>query len=148
MIDDDRRKRDNLDAIARLVNDILNKILDPRFNSLNSDENKTFNFSITVGPEGISYPNSDLFDPSLDSLNLDPLVEVSDIGADIVITAELPGIQKKDLHLTANHDLVLISSRDEELPYHSEVELECEIDPESGTAAFKNGVLELRFKKV
>ncbi|MEM4564169.1 MAG: Hsp20 family protein, partial [Desulfurococcaceae archaeon] len=41
-----------------------------------------------------------------------------------------------------------IRASNEERKYYKEVDLPAPVDPESGKATYKNGVLEVRFKKV
>ena len=93
-----------------------------------------------------------------------PKVDVIDKDNEIIVKAELPGIEKHDIDVTMNNSMVTIkgsthSEHKEEKDdyYHSEissgsfcrtVSLPCKIDADDYTAKFKNGVLELTLKKI
>lgn len=77
----------------------------------------------------------------------EPLVNVVSSGKDVIITAELPGVSEKSIKVDAKGNNVIISVDSKEMPYYKEVELEEKIDPKSKKINFKNGILEVSFRK-
>ena len=62
------------------------------------------------------------------------------------IIAELPGVTKSDLRITANETSLTIESLSGERRYNKKIELPNEIEPSSGKSSYKNGILEVTFK--
>ena len=95
---------------------------------------------------------------------LTPAVDMYDEGKEIVMKADLPGINKEDLHLdlTAEHVLTLSGERKMEETieksglyrversygsFSRSFELPSSVDTENITASIKDGVLEIRLPK-
>lgn len=92
-----------------------------------------------------------------------PSVDVIDKGDEILVSAEIPGVDKKDLHVTVTEDKITISGEtkfEEELKgknfYRSErkygkftrtVPLPELVDTKTAKASYKNGVLNISIKK-
>jgi len=62
------------------------------------------------------------------------------------IIAELPGVTKSDLRITANETSLTVESLSGERRYNKKIELPNEIEPSSGKSSYKNGILEVTFK--
>jgi len=93
-----------------------------------------------------------------------PSVDVIEKDNEIVVKADLPGIDKKDVKIKVKSDAVTISGEVkkerkekeenyfiEERVYGSflrEIPLPAEVDPEKAQAKFENGVLEITLPKV
>ena len=93
-----------------------------------------------------------------------PTVNVIDRDSEIVVRAELPGVEKKDLDVTLSEDAVTIkgSTRKEEKEENGDyyrreisegtfsrtVALPAAINTETAKASFKDGMLELTLPKV
>jgi len=67
---------------------------------------------------------------------------------EVVIVAELPGVDKDDINLETDEDRLVISVGTPERKYHKELVLPTRVDPKSAQASYKNGVLEVRLKKL
>lgn len=92
-----------------------------------------------------------------------PRMDVVENDKDIKVTAELPGLEEKDIELTLNRDhLVLKGEKKEEKEekgksfYHKEryfgsfrreVDLPCEVQTDKANAVFKNGILTITIPK-
>jgi HSP20 family protein len=76
----------------------------------------------------------------------EPLIDVFDEGAEIVIAAELPGAKEDAIHIEVRGDVLALSSSGERR-YAKEVLLPSPVDAASLRRSFKNGLLELRLKK-
>ena len=77
----------------------------------------------------------------------EPLVDVFDEGEVIVVVAEVPGVQEKDIHLEVNGDVLALSATGPKRKYEKEILLPAAVDPEGYKRSYQNGYLELRFTK-
>jgi HSP20 family protein len=79
----------------------------------------------------------------------EPLVDVIEDIEVLRVIAEIPGVKKENIDLSATDKSLLIQaeSDDHRRKYYKEVDLPCEIIPESASAKFKNGVLEVELTK-
>jgi len=92
-----------------------------------------------------------------------PRVDVKEEGNDVVVWAELPGMDQKDIDVTVTRDSVRISGekrhqeeKEERGYYHREtscgsfervIDLPSEIDENKAEAEFSKGVLRIRLPK-
>jgi len=112
-----------------------------------------FGFSVTLGPDsnprfrkfGTSQPN---YYGSEVQEEREPLVDVIEEDREVVIVAELLGVKKEDIQIHATQCNLIISVDTMEHKYYKEVTLPVETDPESAVATYKNGVLQIRLKKL
>lgn len=77
----------------------------------------------------------------------EPLVDVLEEEEQVVVIAELPGIEQKDIQIHVAEDILEISAFTGAREYHKEVLLPVPIDSASLTYSYKNGVLEIRLPK-
>ncbi len=113
-----------------------------------------YGFRITIGPDG--RPQIEEFGnvrrvggrPTI-SEEREPLVDVFEEKDDVVVIAELPGVEKDKISLKVTEDQrkLIIRASNEKRKYYKEVELPVPVDPKSAKATYKNGVLEVRLKK-
>ena len=88
-----------------------------------------------------------------------PRVDMHDTGDAIELTAELPGIDPKNVHVECEDDVVTIrgeSSSEEQregaqlrrrASFYRQIALPDGVDTEQGQASFRNGMLTLRFPR-
>ncbi|MEM1643641.1 MAG: archaeal heat shock protein Hsp20 [Desulfurococcaceae archaeon] len=114
-----------------------------------------YGFRITIGPDG--RPKIEEFGNvrrvgrrPIVSEEREPLVDVFEEKGEVVVIAELPGVDRDKISCIVSEDKkkLTIRASNEERKYYKEVDLPAPVDPESGKATYKNGVLEVRFKKV
>jgi len=115
-----------------------------------------YGFSVKMGPDGI--PRIQEFGNTRRSLvnrkNLEegwgrePLTDVIEAEKEVTITAELPGVEKKDVDLEITGNKLEIKVDTENRRYHKTIDLPDDIDPDSVGATYKNGVLEVTVKKL
>jgi HSP20 family protein len=79
----------------------------------------------------------------------DPVVDIYEEGDQIVVVAEVPGVQKEDIELrAAPTELEILAQSPEDGPqkrsYRKLVSLPREIDPDVAKARYQNGILEVR----
>jgi HSP20 family protein len=111
----------------------------------------TFGFSIRPGPDG--RPMIQRFgnapDPDGHGMTpqLEPLVDVIDEDGDIIVVAELPGVEKDELKVRVKGKTLTIDVDNPQRPYHKEISLPAKVRKEDAKSSMRNGVLEVRLKK-
>ena len=78
----------------------------------------------------------------------EPLVDVVEEDEDVIVVAELPGVERNDINLHTTYDELVISVDTPKRRFHKELRLPARVDPNSAQASYKNGVLEVRLKKI
>jgi len=74
----------------------------------------------------------------------EPLLDIFDEGADLIVYLELLGIKEDKLRLSvANNKLIIDADKD----YHKEIPLPAVVKAKSFTKRYKNNILEVRLKK-
>ena len=87
-------------------------------------------------------------EPDMETGVREPLIDVLDEPDVIRVIAELPGVEKDQIDLrTTETKMVLKAQGDRNRKYHKKINFNESIIPESAKAKFKNGVLEVVFKK-
>jgi HSP20 family protein len=107
---------------------------------------------ITIGPDGI--PRVEEFGNvvrvrrgrPLISEEMEPDVEVFERDDEVWVVADVPGVPKESIDVKVVDRTVIIKAQNGR-KYYKEVELPAEVVPESAKASYRNGVLEVRFKK-
>lgn len=77
----------------------------------------------------------------------EPLVDIIEEENEIRVVAELPGVEKDDIHIYATEKTVTIDVSGKERSYYKELELPVEIDPRKSKSNYKNGILEVILSK-
>lgn len=77
-----------------------------------------------------------------------PLIDVFDTDETVQVVAEMPGIEKSDVELSVDDRNLEIRAARGDRRYNETVELPADIDEDSARATYKNGVLEVTFRKV
>ncbi|MEM3087409.1 MAG: archaeal heat shock protein Hsp20 [Halobacteria archaeon] len=73
----------------------------------------------------------------------EPLVDVMENEKTVTVTAEVPGVEKEDVHLETSEEQVTIRVDRKDRKYFREVDLPCPVKPETAKATCKNGVLQV-----
>ncbi|RUM33478.1 MAG: Hsp20/alpha crystallin family protein [Archaeoglobus sp.] len=106
-------------------------------------------FSIRIGPDGKpeirEFGTKDMVSQGVEERK--PLVDVMETDDEVQIIAEMPGVNKEDIDVSASEKSVEIKAEGESRKYYEVVDLPCEVIPESAKARYNNGVLEVVFKK-
>jgi HSP20 family protein len=113
-----------------------------------------YGYSMTVGPDGKPVirefgsvkPRPQGWQEALADTR-EPLVEVVEGQKEIRVIAELPGVKKEDIELTADGRNLTISAETTTMGYHKEVELPSSVELEGPTSTFNNGILEVTFTR-
>ena len=77
----------------------------------------------------------------------EPIVDVFDEEEKLVVIAELPGVEERDIHLEVMGDILNLSAEAKDRKYSKEVLLPSPVDAGSIESSYKNGVLEIRLRK-
>jgi HSP20 family protein len=80
----------------------------------------------------------------------EPLVEVNEEEDQIVLIAEMPGVNKEDIELNATNRSITISTEKivSGRSYFKEIDLPAAINQDYAKARYTNGILEVRLKKI
>jgi len=76
----------------------------------------------------------------------EPLIEQVIRNGMLNLIAEMPGVEKDSIKLEADENSLSIDAKSEDRVYKTRVQLKEAVDPDSGKATYKNGVLEIKFK--
>lgn len=114
-----------------------------------------YGYSVKIGPDGKpevrKFGNIDAM-PHLLGGGLsvkeerEPLVDVIKGSDDIRVVAEVPGVNKEDLKVSADEGSVTIESTTGSPRYHKTISLPEAVDPKTAKSTYKNGILEVSFK--
>jgi len=154
MSEDKRQNmRDMLDELDKYFQDFEKNIEDVIRISINTGQ-KAFSHPVVagmamgLGPEGkpaIHFFGDNLVGP--DGFRA-PIYEqvIDEKDGNLRLLVELPGVDKENIQVSALEDKVSLEAVKAERRYKVDVPLQREIDPDSGSASHKNGLLEIIFK--
>ena len=77
----------------------------------------------------------------------EPYCDVYDEGEHVKLVFDIPGVEKDDVKVKSAGRLVTIDAERGERSYHREVEAPANVSEKPERAQYKNGVLELIYKK-
>jgi len=77
----------------------------------------------------------------------EPLVDVFDEDDVLLVIAELPGVEEKDIQIEAREGKIRLSTTTKSRKYAKELELPCPVDESTVESTYKNGILEIRLRK-
>jgi HSP20 family protein len=121
-----------------------------------------YGYSMTVGPDGkpkvkefgnVKSPFSigtraDFFTTPLISSEREPLADVTTTDKEVKIAVEMPGVSKENIKINVyDNSLELTTTGTEQRKYHEVIQIPPETDIETATSTYKNGILEVVFKK-
>jgi len=77
-----------------------------------------------------------------------PLIDVMETKDEVHVIAEMPGVDRTDVQLEATEGRLDIRAQNEARTYSESVELPVKVDPHSAKATYRNGVLEVKLKRM
>ncbi len=77
----------------------------------------------------------------------EPMSDIFDEEKIVQVIVEMPGVQKKDVKVDLQGDMLTISAQNPKRKYQKEILLPAKVKPDSLFYAFKNGILEIRLDK-
>jgi len=143
------------EEMERMIEDMFSMNLNEEdLEKLAKDQNsRVYGFSMRIGPDGKpiirEFGN---FKPGASPMEQpqerEPLVDVIEKDDNVTVIAEVPGVEKEEINLTTSEETLSIKVTNPERKYSRVVKLPAKIKPESATASYKNGVLEVVLEKV
>lgn len=77
----------------------------------------------------------------------EPLASVYEEDGLVKVVIDLPGVDEESIKIDAHEDKVIVRAQGMDRKYYKEIELPTKVDPNSVDASYRNGILELSFKK-
>ncbi|HJT46986.1 MAG TPA: archaeal heat shock protein Hsp20 [Nitrososphaeraceae archaeon] len=121
-----------------------------------------YGYSMTVGPDGkpkvrefgnVKSPfnmgrGADFFTKPLISSEREPLADVTTTDKEVKVAVEMPGVSKENIKINVyDNSLEVTTTGTEQRKYHEVIDLPPETDIETATSTYKNGILEITFRK-
>ena len=110
-----------------------------------------YGYTMTTGPDGKPVvkeygnvkpgllPGSETRDPIVDTV-------VDEKEKTVKLIAEMPGVEKSNINVVIEKNIVKIDAEQDKKKYHSQVPLQIKVDENSVKASYKNGILEVTLK--
>lgn len=117
-----------------------------------------YGYSMTIGPDGkpkvrefgnvkrSKFGIGGINRPEVTS-DMEPLVDVTTTDNEVKVIVEMPGVSKEKIKINAYNNTVEVRSEDPQRRYHQTIEIPSETNIETATSSYKNGILEITFKK-
>jgi len=120
-----------------------------------------YGYSMTIGPDGkpkirefgnikhsarFGAPTSTASAPLI-SGEREPLADITTTDKEVKVILEMPGVSKDKIKINAYDNSVEIKSDDPQRKYHEVIDLPPEADIETAKSSYRNGILEITFKK-
>ena len=77
----------------------------------------------------------------------EPIVDIFDEEDLVLVVAELPGVEERDIHLEVKDDILNLTAEGKDRKYSKEVLLPSVVDADTMESTYKNGVLEIKLIK-
>jgi len=129
----------------------LDDLLDQARNDNSVSGPYYYGYTMTTGPDGKPIvkeygnvkpgllPGSDTRDPVVDTV-------VDEKEKTVRLVAEMPGVEKSNINVVIEKNVVKIDAEQDKKKYHSQVPLRIKVDENSVKASYKNGILEVTLK--
>ncbi|UCE28827.1 MAG: Hsp20/alpha crystallin family protein [Candidatus Bathyarchaeota archaeon] len=143
---------DEFDRLEDMIDRMMNKAFETPTGKAQTHRPYIYGFSISVGRNGkpvireFGNVQKSRFGPQIRE-EREPLIDVLEENEDVVIVAELPGVERNDIQLHTTEKQLTVSVDALTRKYHREVPLPVRVDSKSAQASYKNGVLEVRLKR-
>ncbi len=129
--------------IANFLEEVAKDFSEYSGNLAPNAEPITYKFNIEVNP---NKQPATLRIPNIDEEPRDLLVDTIEKEAEVSIIAEMPGVAKNDIKIIASHNEIMVEHNTKP-NFNRRIRLKGTINPDSGIAKFRNGILELTFNK-
>ena len=117
-----------------------------------------YGYSMTIGPDGrpkvrefgnVKSPFSSrgFFTRPLVSSEREPLADVTTTDKEVKVVVEMPGVSKENIKVNVYDNSLEVTTTGTDRKYHEVIEIPSETDIETVTSTYKNGILEIAFKK-
>lgn len=112
-----------------------------------------YGFTMRIGPDGKphiqEFGNTKpyLMGRKGEGLGREPITDITESEGEVYVTAEIPGVEKKDIDIRLTEDTLTIDVKNPKRRYYKSITLPCAVDPDSAKATYKNGILDITIKK-
>ncbi|MCL5442665.1 MAG: Hsp20/alpha crystallin family protein [Candidatus Marsarchaeota archaeon] len=142
---------DDIIKFSKFISKVMTSIT-KNLSDISEQGSSPYSFNIKIGPDGLPMVENLQMEPKTQAESKkeapkEPLVDVLDEGDALVIVAELKGIRKEDISVSAKAEEITISVNNDAAIYSRNIALPALIDPSRGRAKYNNGVLQIRLKK-
>ncbi len=91
---------------------------------------------------------ADFFTRPIISSEREPLADVTTTDKELKVAVEMPGVSKENIKINVyDNSLEVTTTGTEQRKYHEIIQIPPETDIETATSTYKNGILEIVFKK-
>ncbi len=149
----------NFESIEKMMNEMMRQAFSRSFRTPSKTLEKRrvfgphfYGFSFSLGPNGkprireFGNVQKSPFGARFGEKR-EPLVDVLEADGEVVVVAELPGVEKGDINLHTSEGQLNISVNTPNRKYHKKLSLPEGVDPKSVKTSYNNGVLEVRLTK-
>lgn len=132
----------------------MNRRIEDMFSSMdmNGPDVKTYGYTMWQGPDGVKhvkeFGNSDSRMNAIGPSGKEPFTDVSEEKDVVRVVAEIPGVQKQDIDLSCNGNVLGIKVDTPGREIEKDLALPCDVDVNSAHAEYNNGLLEVTLNKV
>ncbi|MFQ6064929.1 MAG: archaeal heat shock protein Hsp20 [Candidatus Bathyarchaeia archaeon] len=144
---------DEFDRLEEMMDEMMHRSFDIPSERRELYGPYVYGFSMSMGPDGkpvireFGNLQKSRFGPKVRE-EREPLIDVMEEDEDVVVVAELPGVDRDDIDLRIACDELVISVNTSKRRFHKELRLPAGVEPNSAQTSYKNGVLEVRLKKI
>lgn len=147
---------DIYDELERL-GDLIDETMQKAFKSSSKDEpikrNRFKSYSVKLGPDGKprfrKYNSRQHGQTEFEVIDdPEPLVDIIEEKDTVVILAAIPGVNKDDIDLRLTENNLTFSVDSADFEWYDEFKLPARVNPKEARASYKNGVLEIKVKKL
>lgn len=144
---------DEFDRLEEMMNEMMHQAFKTSSGRKGFYGPYVYGFSMSLGPDGkpvireFGNVQKTRFGPEIKE-EREPLVDVMEEDEDVVVVAELPGVERDDIDLHTAYDELVISVDTPKRRFHKKLRLPARVDPNSTRTSYRNGVLEVRLKKI
>jgi HSP20 family protein len=151
-------EREFEDIEKRIPKDLVREYNTPEGGKVREVGPMVYGYSMTIGPDGKprvrEFGNvkpsrgfgGGISRPEI-SGEIEPLMDVTTTDKEVRVVVEMPGISKDNIKVNAYDNTVEVKSEDPQRKYHRTIEVPSDTDIETAMSSYKNGILEIIFKK-
>jgi HSP20 family protein len=143
---------EELERLGDLIDETIQKAFESSSEKTDIHKSRIQGFSIKLGPDG--KPRIQEFNNRKPrqkiKINDAPelLVDLLEDAENVIVLASVPGVKKETIDIRATKNRLTVSVDAPNLECYKELKLPARVDPKSAHASYKNGVLEVKLKKL
>jgi HSP20 family protein len=144
---------EDLERLGYLIDETIQKAFEASSEKTDVHKSRFRGFSVKIGADGKprieEFKNYKPLQKRIKvSEDLEPLVDLLEDAESIVVLVSIPGVKRDAIDLRTTKNRLTVSVDAPNLEYHKELKLPVRIDQKSARASYKNGVLEVKLKKL